>query len=97
MKHRRKTRPASPAIVGKQVLAALKKGRMRLREVNAERQARGALLKRAITEFVLSEGLRGQPRRGRAGRIARKLNGLIGPRMVGKYLEQLTSSSRSTT
>lgn len=93
MKRRSTKRPPSPAIVGAQVLQNLKKGRTRLRALNEERKARSELVKRLIAELALTEEWRGCPQRGRAGRISRKLNGLIGERMVQKYLEQLASGS----
>ncbi|MBS0153253.1 MAG: hypothetical protein JSS38_01535 [Nitrospira sp.] len=83
------------AMIGRKVLAGLEKGRIQLQEINRERRAQGDLWRRVIAEYVLLDEQAGRSRRGRAGRIARKLNQRISERMVRKYLEQLTSGSDS--
>lgn len=90
----RKPNP-SAATLGTKVMANLERGRARLMVLNRERQEMGDLWRRVIAEYVLLDKEAGLPLRGRAGRIARKLNRRISERMVRRYLEQLTSGSDS--
>jgi len=81
---------ADPYLVGERVLAGLEKGR---RRAIAQAQARGARTVRAVCQALDVDLLEGRGERGRAGRIARRLRGMVGERQVRKILERLSSGS----
>jgi hypothetical protein len=81
------------AAVGARVLAGLAKGRLRLRE-RQERQSAG--LARLVAQAAAVDASRGFGERGRAGRIARRLHGLVARRTAAKYLARLSSRASSS-
>lgn len=85
----------SAASLGAKVLAGLAKGRARLLVLNHERRALAAVRRRVVSEYAAMDAQDGRPQRGRAGRIARKLNQKISERQVRKYLAQLISEADS--
>ena len=87
---------ADPATVGVVVLANLARGRERA--VAAARE-RGAITARAVRRALDVDVLEGRGERGRAGRIARRLQRggvTISERGVRKILERLSSGSDSS-
>src|SRR5690242_176771 len=76
------------ADVGRRVLAALDAGRATAIRRARERGARTLLL---VAELAVLDARGGRPIRGRAGRIARKLGGLLSASQVRKKLRALSS------
>jgi len=75
--------------IGRKVIAALDVGRRIAIEAS---QQRSAGLRRVIAQLAADDAARGKPARGRAGRIARKLDGLSSERRVLQILSETQSS-----
>jgi hypothetical protein len=77
-------------LVGRKVLAGLDRGRA---IAIAQAKARSAQRVGLIVVLVNTDTQQGRPDRGRAGRIARKLGGLISERHVKRILDRLSRMS----
>jgi hypothetical protein len=84
---------AQAAQVGRRVLAGLARGRQRAIRQSKERSARHVA---TILILVNEDRRRGRPDRGRAGRIARRMGGVLTERRIRQILrETLFNGSHS--
>lgn len=83
---------ASAAETGARVLAGLAAGRAR---AHARARERAAELERHVLREFHLDVLRQKPARGRAGRIARKLAGMVSVRHTQRILDRLFNVSDS--
>src|SRR5262245_46777615 len=81
-------KPASPnaMTIGLRVLAGLAKAQAALKQLRAQRRHENLLL---ILNLAAQDQERGYPKWGRAGRISRKLGGLLCERQTKRYLDAL--------
>lgn len=86
------SRSIRAALVGDKVLAALENGRHRAIVRAREMGAANAL---QVMALAVTDAQSGRSPRGRAGRIARKLGGLLTERSVKRILDRLSSVSDS--
>lgn len=79
-----------PAELGARVLAILARGRARRRSTQLEQSAAviDAVLRVAAQDLAL-----GRPARGRPGRVARKLRGMVSERHVRRILSDLRAGA----
>ena len=75
-----------PYETGDRVLQALDAGRAKAHEIS---QARASSLRAAVDRLATDDIARGKSKRGRAGRIARRLHGLVTERHVGRILSDM--------
>ena len=73
--------------VGQKVLAGLEKAHQRAREAHEARKLKN---RHMIISLAAIDQREGRPARGRAGRIARKLGGVLHERSVKRYLDKLS-------
>lgn len=85
-------RSLKAAVVGRKVLAGLDKGRHR---AIAQAKERAAFHVAKVVIHSNADFASGKPERGRAGRIARKLGGMLSERQVKRILDRLSSVSDS--
>jgi hypothetical protein len=81
---------SDPSDLGTRVLVALERGR---RAAIAKSRKRAAQLERAVREELDRDILSGKPARGRAGRIERRLQGVVTERHVRRILDSLACAS----
>jgi hypothetical protein len=74
--------------------AALDAGRAK---VNAEKRKRATYTRHLVLETAAADQRAGTPARGRAGRVARKLNGLLSESQVQKILRALCCARDSVS
>ena len=80
-------KPTQAASVGRKVLAGLQKAQRIARELHQERVQQ----QRVQIFYLLAEDRqKGRPARGVAGRISRKLGGILSERHVRRYLKILS-------
>lgn len=85
-------RSLTATIIGRKVLEGLDKGRQR---AIAQSKERAAFHVAKVVIHSNADFASGKPERGRAGRIARKLGGMLSERQVKRILDRLSSVSDS--